>query len=374
MDNKQPLSIWLDFSSLYDPSSGQADAQYQEFLAAAHHTLPIRLLVEEEQHMRAQQYLRDNHLENVELLPAAAGQELSAIPQIPGQLTLFFSKRYREPMLLHGVCCCTLDFQESLLELQGRSLVEIAREKLLYTAFSGSYEFIIQKDTRQESLFLRDILRRNHICGGRIFDCFCGCGRHDAYLNAYGYAVDGVDISPQQIANARKSSQSLQNRYYACDIRDFQPGAGVYDAAICMWTSFNYLADMADLQRFAAQVARSLKDRGIFILDTKNFPRDTDYKIYTKTLENTEVQITLLTVKKIYGGLQNSRYFYFICDKQTGERQFCVDKEIVRIYSKHDLTEAAFPFFEAKAAYGDYKFTNYDQTRSDRLILVLAKK
>ena len=48
MDNKQPLSIWLDFSSLYDPSSGQADAQYQEFLAAAHHTLPIRLLVEAE--------------------------------------------------------------------------------------------------------------------------------------------------------------------------------------------------------------------------------------------------------------------------------------------------------------------------------------
>ena len=92
MDNKQPLSIWLDFSSLYDPSSGQADAQYQEFLAAAHHTLPIRLLVEEEQHMRAQQYLRDNHLENVELLPAAAGQALSAIPQIPGQLTLFFQK------------------------------------------------------------------------------------------------------------------------------------------------------------------------------------------------------------------------------------------------------------------------------------------
>ena len=65
-----------------------------------------------------------------------------------------------------------------------------------------------------------------------------------------------------------------------------------------MWTSFNYLADMADLQRFAAQVARSLKDHGIFILDTKNFPQDTDYKIYTKTLENTEVQITLLTVKK----------------------------------------------------------------------------
>ena len=202
---------------------------------------------------------------------------------------------------------------------------------------------------------------------------FCGCGRHDSCLNSYGFQIDGVDISKEQIRHAIENN-SPQNHYYVRDIRDFEIKEKFYDASICMWTSFNYLSDEVDMRGFIAKVAMGLKHRGILILDTKNFCAQDIYKIYTKQMEDEDARIQMLIIKVLCHRIQNSRYLYFIEDKKNGNRKFQIDQEMVKIYSFQELAKYAEPYFRVKAVYGDFDQGQYEEKKSDRMIFVLEKR
>lgn len=364
MKKKSEIKIWLDFTSLVDASNFQIDMQYQDFLYACLNEFDVALIAKKADIAHAEHYLKEHGISNVRIMES--GEKGS-------DTILYISKQYETPCILDGKYCCALDFESSLFALQGKSLVEVAKQKLLYTVFSHKYEFIIDKDTQKECEFIRNILNDSQIDTGRILDCFCGCGRHEPFLNSYGFQIDGVDISEEQIKNAIKNS-SPQNHYFVKDIRDFEIEEKFYDASICMWTSFNYLSDETELKDFIAKVAKGLKRKGIFILDTKNFCAQDAYKIYTKQMEDDDVRIQQLIIKILNHKIQNSRYLYFIYNKMSGDREFWVDKEMVKIYSFHELTEYAAPYFQIKAVYGDFEQVPYEEKKSDRMIFVLEKR
>lgn len=371
---EQIFCIWIDFNSLFDKENKEIDIQYQEFLLASLEILDTILIIEKKDIGYVEEYLDEKVINCARCIISDFEKCLSVIQENSTKLNLVVSKKFVLPEIRNNVFCCSLDFRESEADLKKKSLVEIAKEKLLYTAFSNDYEFIIDKNTEQECEFLKTIFHKNNIRKGRILDCFCGCGRHDVYLNKYGFFVDGVDISEQQIENAKKNNPCSSNHYYVNDIRNFTVKKDTYNAAICMWTSFNYLSNINDMEQFVAGIERGLQNGGIFVLDTKNFCKGKEYKIYTRDIENDELIIKILIIKRICNEIQNSRYLYFIENKNTGSRQFYIDKEIIKIYKIDELIKIVEPFFDIQAVYGDFLFTPYKPHKSDRIILILKKR
>ncbi len=102
-----------------------------------------------------------------------------------------------------------------------------------------------------------------------ILDLCCGPGRHSLELARLGFKVTGVDRTKSYLDKARKQAQkeNLKCQFIQKDMRSFcQPDA--FDAAINLFTSFGYFDDPRDDEKVLKNVFRSLKNDGIFLMDT----------------------------------------------------------------------------------------------------------
>ena len=84
-----------------------------------------------------------------------------------------------------------------------------------------------------------------------------------------GFSVTGVDRTRTYLQKARKQAEKegLNVRFIRDDMRHFcRPNT--FDAAINVFTSFGYFEDMAEDKKVIANVYRSLKDNGVFLIDT----------------------------------------------------------------------------------------------------------
>jgi len=106
-----------------------------------------------------------------------------------------------------------------------------------------------------------------------VLDLGCGTGKHCFILNKMGYRINGVDISPNMIAIAKKKAKDG-----ICPI-DFTVGDirtvllhRQFDAAISMFSVIGYQNSQKDITATFMNVARHLKAGGLFIFDCWHGP------------------------------------------------------------------------------------------------------
>src|SRR5688572_22831472 len=122
------------------------------------------------------------------------------------------------------------------------------------------------EQTTAEAEFLIQSL--NCTPGAHVLDVPCGNGRLSFELANRGYRVTGVDIAEEFIEEARSRARDdgASIEFILGDMRNIE-GLGVYDGAFCFGNSFGFL-EYADMEKFLAGVARALKPRGRFIVNT----------------------------------------------------------------------------------------------------------
>ncbi len=285
---------------------------------------------------------------------------------------LVISSIYTEVKIQKNIIKLSLDFDFIHNKYLNTSFVEAAKEKLIYNLFSKDFSFLINKDTIKECEFIQSVLQKNSLYSGKILDCCCGVGRHDILLSNQGYEILGIDISQNQIATAKRTNKNNLVDYIVGDIRNYKPDYEQFDAAICMWTSFNYL-DKKEMDIFFDNVYNGLKNNSIFILDTKNFASPIEYKLYSKKLVKDTKKVHIIVIKRIKNKIQTSKYIYFIYDTFNQQTEFFVDNELINIYTEEDILDMARSRFSIIDVYGDYDANPYAEKRSDRMILVLKK-
>jgi SAM-dependent methyltransferase len=144
----------------------------------------------------------------------------------------------------------------------------------------------------------------------RILDLACGYGRHSLSFARKGYAVVGVDITPEYIDDARKTakSESLNAVFINADIRDvrfdneFDVVLNMADGAI------GYLeTDEENLKIFDA-ISKALKRGGKHFMDICNaeyaefhFPK-TNWEAGEKSLALSQFEWDPKTRRMLYGG------------------------------------------------------------------------
>lgn len=102
----------------------------------------------------------------------------------------------------------------------------------------------------------------------RLLDVCCGTGTMAEMLTSEGFRVDGFDLSPGMIEEARRkaAAKELDIRYEVMDAAEADMGE-TYEAALCFFDSLNNILDPARFQAALQRVAAHLPPGGSFIFD-----------------------------------------------------------------------------------------------------------
>lgn len=284
---------------------------------------------------------------------------------------IFFNHEFDKANIDGKVIYFPINFQGDIKKFEKVSFTEHAKNKLIYNELSDIYLESIANDTSEESTFLDNIFRK-YKRNNSVLDCCCGVGRHCRALAEKGYKVTGIDISKKQIENARKINGIKNTTYYNMDVRNINLKKKDFEAGMCMWTTYNYLSQDKDFEKFIKGVYKHLCKEGIFVLDSKNIPALEKNRIYKRDNKTENLDLELLVCKRIVDNVQNSQYFYFM--NRNGKNEFYMDEEFVRFYYLEEIKKIVNNYFEIVDVFGDFDMSKYDKEKSRRFIVVLRKK
>ena len=125
---------------------------------------------------------------------------------------------------------------------------------------------VTDEQTQGEATFIQKALQVSS--GAEILDAPCGGGRLALELARRGYRMTGVDIALEfiQEAQSKATERGLDMAWKQADMRNLA-WLKAFDGAFCFGNSFGYFEDAGNVA-FLKSIARSLKPRARFILDT----------------------------------------------------------------------------------------------------------
>jgi SAM-dependent methyltransferase len=135
----------------------------------------------------------------------------------------------------------------------------------LYSTFAWAYDLVVPEPAGPGP----DEAAR--LLAGRraIVDAGCGSGRHAAALAGAGFAVTGIDTSPELLDVAR--SRGSDARFQLADLRSWVP-AEPADGVLCRGVLNDFTED-ADRQTALDNLARMLRPGGLLVLDVRELQR-----------------------------------------------------------------------------------------------------
>lgn len=287
---------------------------------------------------------------------------------------IYFNHDSAEVKRDNNIINLPVNLKGDLSQFKNMSFTEHAKNKLLYNDLSKYYMYAIANDTSYETDFLMNVYKQNGLPeNGSVLDCCCGVGRHDYILANNGYNVTGIDISKEQIKNAKRIHSHENANYNVMDVRNINLPKKDYDMSICMWTTYNYLSQDEDFKSFLRSNYLHQHENSLLVLDSKNIPRLSNRRVYKRNNSlKDDVEIELLVNKYILENIQNSQYLYFI--KDHGKNNFYFDEEFVRFYKLNEIEQIAKDYYDVLNVYGDFDFSEYDKNNSNRFITVLKRK
>lgn len=286
---------------------------------------------------------------------------------------VFFNHEYYNIIEKNNLIYIPINFNGNLLQFKDKSFTEHAKNKLLYNELSNYYMQAIANDTNKETDFIEGIYNKYLLNGNKhILDCCCGVGRHDYLLGKKGFSVTGIDISPNQIENAKKIHNNENVNYMVMDVRNIELDYKNYDMSICMWTTYNYLSLNEDFMKFIKSNYNHQNKDAILVLDSKNIPKLEKRRVYKRNSSIDDMSMELIVNKFIINNIQNSQYFYFI--KENNKKRFLFDEEFVRFYSLDEIKNLVSDYYDVVYVYGDFDFSDYNEKESNRFIIILKRK
>jgi len=135
-----------------------------------------------------------------------------------------------------------------------------------YDAASRYYDAIYEamKDYAAEADRLRQLLEHYAQRPVRdLLDMGCGTGLHDQYLKDH-YHVEGADLSPSQLAIARRRCPDLA--FHEADMTDFDLGRD-YDAVTCLFSAIGHVITEEKLGAAVRAMARHVRPGGLLVIE-----------------------------------------------------------------------------------------------------------
>ena len=218
-----------------------------------------------------------------------------------------------------------------------------------------------ERNSSEATYFMNNLINKLQIDkNSSILDLACGRGRYSLYLSNIGHKVTGIDISKENISEAKKNESDKLN-YILHDMR--YPLNQKFDLILNLFTSFGYYEKDADNLSVIKSIKSNLETDGQAVIDFFNIDYILDNLVEKeeKNIDKTKFIIHRylendLLVKDISILLNNKSYKF---------------QEKVKAYRMDDFL-AMFKNcnLKLKEIYGDYKLNSFNKNSSNRLIMV----
>lgn len=199
----------------------------------------------------------------------------------------------------------------------------------------------------------------------KILDIACGRGRHAIYLNKKGYDVTGIDLSEQNIKYAQQFEQKNLH-FYVHDMRRLSY-INYFDIALNLFTSFGYFDTEKDHVNALKAFRKGLKADGTLVIDYFNTQKIiknlTNQE--TKAVDGIEFHLHKFVVEgKI---IKHINFEHRLKSYAFEERvQAFMYEDFERMLNKAGL--------KITKCFGSYNLGEFDEMKSDRLILICRKE
>jgi SAM-dependent methyltransferase len=149
-------------------------------------------------------------------------------------------------------------------------------ERPSFDEFQPYYDLMVDWERRlaHEAPFLQRVLARAK--ARRVLDCACGTGRHARLLARWGLEVEGTDLAPAMVRQARQAAaaEGASARFAVADFTELADStAGRFDAVLCTGNSLPLAGSADRVRRAVAGMHRALVPRGIVLIQCLNYAR-----------------------------------------------------------------------------------------------------
>ena len=235
------------------------------------------------------------------------------------------------------------------------------------TWFNSHYYHILYKDRNLEEAakFTDNLVSHLGLPPrSKVLDLACGKGRHSLQLHKAGYDVVGVDLSEESIEEA-KIHEKDGLEFFVHDMRHLY-WTEYFDLVVNLFTSFGYFHNADDDQKTISSVADALKPNGIFVLDFMNAVKVIDNLVESEEKAIEGVQFKLK--REVEGGIIRKRIHLI-----DGELEQNYEEQVDALKLEDFQKYFEHAGLELVSVFGDYELKPFNETESDRLILIGQK-
>jgi SAM-dependent methyltransferase len=131
--------------------------------------------------------------------------------------------------------------------------------------YTRCYDLLYRdKDYRAEARYVVEVLREQAKGSNALLELGCGTGRYTEHFVQAGYAVHGVDLSPDMLARAKERCPTTA--FSSGDMSHLELGI-TFDAAVALFHVVNYLPTNRQLDGFFRSMSAHLIPGGVLAFD-----------------------------------------------------------------------------------------------------------
>lgn len=182
---------------------------------------------------------------------------------------------------------------------------EYAKSAEVYDALS-----LAKKDYAKEAEQIHALIQqRTRADGNDLLDVACGTGLHADALRRW-YHVEGLDLSPAQLAIARKRLPDVT--FYQADMTRFETGK-LYDAITCLYGAIGELLDIGQVNSAIGAMAKHLKPGGVLIVEPWLRPEQfREDRIWSDFIDEPELKVARMTIAERHGTIVDLTMRYMV--------------------------------------------------------------
>jgi SAM-dependent methyltransferase len=233
--------------------------------------------------------------------------------------------------------------------------------------FNSRYYHLLyrHRDNNEASAFIDLLLQQLQPAKESVFlDLACGNGRHANHIAEKNYSIVGIDLSPENIIQAKKN-QLPHAQFYVHDMRNYFR-SNYFDFVLNLFTSFAYFDSTHDEKRAMKMAANALKPNGILVIDFFNAQKVINNLVpfEEKLIDGVHFKLN----KKIEHG-----YIIKEIEITDNEKKFNF-LEKVRLLTLQDFTDLLNESgLNLENTFGNYHLKPFELNNSERLIIIARK-
>ncbi|WP_329093484.1 MULTISPECIES: class I SAM-dependent methyltransferase [unclassified Streptosporangium] len=193
------------------------------------------------------------------------------------------------------------------------------------------------KDYAEETASVARLVREARPDARSLLDMACGTGPHLAHFAELFEHVEGVELSEDMLALAKRRLPDVP--LTKGDMRDFDLGR-TFDAVTCMFSSIAHMADAGELDVAVSRLAHHLVPGGVLVIEPWWFPeRFASGYVASDSASEDGRTVVRVSHSRVEGRMTRMEVHYLVAEAEEGIRHF-TDTLFMTLFTREEYEHA----------------------------------